>query len=175
LDRPQAGVRLCERAERNQGEPISLHISSRLASYDLEIYRQGWYGGAGARLVYRSTSLPRTNYGVPAPDPVTGRIEADWPVATTVLTNSTWTSGVYLATMLAAGGTDPISYIPFVVRNDGSTAPILYQVAFSTYQAYNGWGGKSLYDYNSPGGRAAEVSFSRPLRERRGRRPLLLG
>jgi N,N-dimethylformamidase beta subunit-like, C-terminal len=32
----------------------------------------------------------------------------------------------------------------------------------TTFQAYNNWGGKSLYDYNSTGGRAVAVSFNRP-------------
>ncbi len=102
----------------DQGQPISFSISSTLARYDVEIYRQGWYGGDGARQVYRQTGLVGTDYGVPNPDPATGRIEANWPVALTVTPDSTWTSGVYLVTLLANGGVDPISYIPFVVRDD---------------------------------------------------------
>ena len=34
--------------------------------------------------------------------------------------------------------------------------------ATNTYQAYNNWGGKSLYEFNSTGGRATKVSYNRP-------------
>ena len=38
------------------------------------------------------------------------------------------------------------------------------QAGASTWQAYNGWGGGSLYPFNSPGGnRAAKVAFDRPV------------
>ena len=43
-------------------------------------------------------------------------------------------------------------------------AQILVHVPVNTWQAYNPWGGKSLYDINSEGGRANRVSFERPLR-----------
>jgi N,N-dimethylformamidase beta subunit-like, C-terminal len=41
---------------------------------------------------------------------------------------------------------------------------VLVQAGASTWQAYNGWGGGSLYPFNSPGGnRAAKVAFDRPV------------
>ncbi|HEX5415421.1 MAG TPA: N,N-dimethylformamidase beta subunit family domain-containing protein, partial [Chloroflexota bacterium] len=53
----------------------------------------------------------------------------------------------------------------FVVRDDGRTASLLYQNSVNTYEAYNNWGGYSLYSYNSSGGnRAYKVSFDRPYR-----------
>src|SRR5262249_35882908 len=43
------------------------------------------------------------------------------------------------------------------------TSDIVYQVPVATYQAYNNWGGKSLYDFNSTSGNpAVKVSFDRP-------------
>lgn len=42
-------------------------------------------------------------------------------------------------------------------------ARLLVQLSVTTWQAYNNWGGKSLYDFNSEGGaRALRVSFDRP-------------
>ena len=38
----------------------------------------------------------------------------------------------------------------------------MYGVPLNTYQAYNNYGGKSLYDFNSSGGKAVKVSFNRP-------------
>jgi hypothetical protein len=40
--------------------------------------------------------------------------------------------------------------------------PVLVLSAVNTYEAYNNFGGKSLYDFNSIDGRAAKVSFDRP-------------
>jgi hypothetical protein len=49
-----------------------------------------------------------------------------------------------------------------VVRADETAADILYQIPITTYQAYNNWGGKSLYDFNSVVHRANKVSYDRP-------------
>ena len=38
----------------NQGEPIGLHISSKVPRYDIVIYRMGWYGGAGGIVMQES-------------------------------------------------------------------------------------------------------------------------
>lgn len=63
---------------------------------------------------------------------------------------------------ITSGGSGT-GYTIFVVRDDSSTADILYQVATTTYQAYNNWGGRSLYTFNSDGGvRAYKVSYNRP-------------
>jgi len=63
----------------------------------------------------------------------------------------------------------------FVLRNDAAAADILYQVPIATYQAYNNWGGKSLYDYNSTGGRAYKVSYDRPYDDYSGAGFFFLG
>src|SRR5262249_55112344 len=54
---------------------------------------------------------------------------------------------------------------PFVVREPpGRHSQILVQVAVNTWQAYNPWGGKSLYPFNSSDlAPAPRVSFDRPL------------
>src|SRR6202030_2659503 len=53
--------------------------------------------------------------------------------------------------------------ISFVVRETSPQSAILVQIGVNTDEAYNNWGGKSLYTSNSTGGAAAvEVSFNRP-------------
>ena len=81
-----------------------------------------------------------------------------------------WPSGVYYCEMSA----DSIvaGYAIFTVREDrpGSTSPIVLQNSIATWQAYNGWGGKSLYEFNSTDGeRAHTVSFARPYSQDLGR------
>ncbi|MFN8451203.1 MAG: DUF6605 domain-containing protein [Anaerolineae bacterium] len=150
-------------ASINVGESINFHISSNVPFYDLVVYRVGWYGGDGARWMAEADHLAGTNYGIPAPDPVTGMVEAHWPVAYTLQTTTSWTSGIYLVWLTESGvNSNEVSYIIFVVRDDARVSDILYQVPFTTYQAYNSWGGKSLYDYNSVDDRASQVSFDRP-------------
>jgi hypothetical protein len=151
------------RSSINHGESLNFYVSSKIARYDINVYRVGWYGGDGTTFYAGVENLVGTDHGVPDPDPVTGMVVADWPVAWTLNTTTSWPSGYYVVWLTEHGVTEGYTgYIPFVVRDDGSTADILYQVPFSTYQAYNAWGGKSLYEYNSPGGRAHKVSFDRP-------------
>jgi hypothetical protein len=149
----------------NRGGVIRFQVSSDPAkspTWDLEVYRMGWYGGAGARLVHAAYGLPSQLQPVPPPDPTTGLIAPNWAASYTLQTDPNWPSGVYLAKLV---GRTASSYVPFVVRADGAPADILYQVPITTWQAYNAWGGKSLYDYQSPGGRAYKVSFDRPYHE----------
>jgi len=144
----------------NAGSSILLYVATSQATYTMEVYRMGWYGGTGARLLQSVTGLKGINQPVPVPQATTGLIEANWQSTYTLQTNGSWVSGSYLVKLIAANGT--VGYIIFVLRNDGVAADLVYQLPLNTYQAYNDWGGKSLYDYNSDGGRAYKVSYDRP-------------
>src|SRR5262249_44946717 len=87
--------------------------------------------------------------------------ECDWTNPYILQIPNDWVSGVYLA-KLTNSGDGKQSYIVFVVREDSRASDFLFQSSVTTYQAYNSWGGKSLYDFNSTGGRAHKVSFNRP-------------
>jgi hypothetical protein len=144
----------------NSGEPVRLYVSTALPDYDLEVYRMGWYGGTGGRLITAARTLPGQNQPVPPPDPLTGLISAGWDLSYTVQTGEDWVTGVYLVKLIGSDGS--VGYALFALRNDGIRADLFHQVALTTYQAYNNWGGKSLYDFNSGGGKATKVSFDRP-------------
>jgi hypothetical protein len=76
---------------------------------------------------------------------------------------SGWQSGVYLAKLATPGGKS--SYIIFVVRDDARASKYLMQISVNTYQAYNFWGGLSVYGDVYGSGlepRAVKVSFNRP-------------
>ena len=77
---------------------------------------------------------------------------------------ATAASGIYFAKLVRAdnGGA---SHIVFIVRDDASTAPLLFQTSDTTWQAYNNYGGNSLYT-GSPAGRAYKVSYNRPFNTR---------
>lgn len=145
------------------GQQIKFYVNTASSSYRIDIYRLGWYGGAGGRL-YHSVSRRGVRQTIPKPDPLTGMVECKWksPYTLTLPTGTqAWTSGIYLAKLTTKEGKQ--SHIPFVVRDDNRFVNHLMQASVNTWQAYNNWGGKSLYDYNSTNGqRAYKVSFNRP-------------
>jgi hypothetical protein len=146
------------------GGQISLFVNTADPTYTMDIFRMGWYNGAGARLVMGGISLPGIRQPAPIPAPTTGLIECNWsnPYLLTIPAGSDpWPSGVYLV-KLTASVSGRQSYIIFVVRDDARHSNFLVQTSVTTYQAYNNWGGKSLYDFNSTNGPARKVSFNRP-------------
>jgi hypothetical protein len=146
------------------GAVLHLHVSSALGlRYRVRIFRIGWYGGTGGRRLpcrpcraHAATPQP-----LPAPDPATGLLRLRWPVTDTVPIGATWVSGYYLAELVARGGRG--SWIPFVVRAPVARhSAILVQAAANTWEAYNRWGGRSLY-WNHTGIGDDHVSFDRPF------------
>lgn len=149
-----------------RGDRLSFYIHSTDPAVTVAIYRMGWYGGAGARIVRDGIRLPGIRQPMPTADPVTGLIECDWKVSYTLSTGTDdqgeWLSGVYLA-KLTGTASGKQSYIIFVIREDDRPADFLFQSSVTTYQAYNNWGGKSTYPSNSHDERwARKVSFNRP-------------
>ncbi len=153
------------------GAPLQLHVTGATGvRYRLEVYRLGWYQGIGARLQECvpscATDEPVAARGpTPPPDPTSGYLDAGWPVTDTVTLPSTAVSGLYLAKILVTSGgasTGQSRDISFVVRELTPRSSILEQIGSNTQEAYNNWGGKSLYGYNSTGSAATEVSFNRP-------------
>lgn len=149
-----------------RGEPLRLYIHSLDPAVALAIYRMGWYGGAGARLVRGGMTIPGIRQPMPTPDPVTGLIECQWRVSYILTTASPeasdWLSGVYLV-KLTGSASGKQSYIIFVIREDDRRSDLLFQSSVTTFQAYNNWGGKSTYPSNSRDEQwARKVSFNRP-------------
>ena len=152
------------------GSSVSFHVSTTpAASYRIELYRLGWYRGAGARLVGCLPSCSRQKQGAAQPAPVpalTGEVRANWPLSDQLTVPEDWLSGYYVAKLVLTSGRDrgKAASIPFIVRAPSTRQSlILVQAPVNTWQAYNGWGGKSLYDFDSRDGvPATRVSFDRP-------------
>jgi hypothetical protein len=153
------------------GQVLRLHVSvDPAAPYRIQAFRLGWYQGLGARLLSCIPGCRRSKSGstqpIPTPDPATGEITARWPVTDRLRTGRKWLSGYYIAKLVVTGGSSrgEANYVPFVIRAGArSSSPILVEASVNTWQAYNGWGGKSLYNFNSRGGPATKVSFDRPF------------
>ncbi|MFN8557916.1 MAG: DUF6605 domain-containing protein [Dehalococcoidia bacterium] len=147
-------------ASVNRGSAITLFVSTAEPTYTIEVYRLGWYGGMGATLVLERRRLPRSESAGSAPQSGIGLIDAGWSPSYTLQTGAAWTSGVYLVKLTAKSGA--VGYISFVLRADGTTADIVHAARSPPGLPTTNWGGKSLYDFNSDGGRAYKVSFNRP-------------
>lgn len=152
----------------NVGQRINIYVSTTALAYSLQVYRMGWYQGLGGRLLLTIPSLPGIKQPAPTIDPATRMVScSNWHDPVTLAIPATWVSGIYVVKMLSSEGY--MRYVLFIVRNDASKAPILYQSSVVTYQAYNIWGDYSLYvgrkaanDYTSAQ-RAYVVSFDRPF------------
>ena len=148
------------------GGTISFSVSSPV-SYTVEIYRLGWYGGDGARLMPTTPTASFPAVTQPACDTAASTGEVDcgnWSVTASWSVPSTAVSGVYLADFDQTDGGGLMPY-PFVVTNPSSTSDLVVQTDDETWQAYNMWGGADLYqgDGPAPDGRDYAVSYNRPM------------
>jgi hypothetical protein len=160
----------------DRGGAVDLKVNTAAGvPYRVEIYRSGYYGGARARLF----SVLHGLSGVSQPPCLTdtaaggtGLVDCSgWSSTATITTTAAWPSGVYLLRLVREdNGSD--SHVLVVVRDDARRSDLLYTVTDTTYQAYNNYGGKSLYDYNSTGlatvsgtQKAVKVSFDRPYEQ----------
>jgi hypothetical protein len=146
----------------NRGESIDFSVSTDDAMYTLDVFRMGWYGGLGGRRMQATQTLPGERQTSCPQQSDTRMIQCRWHKSYTLTVpndpdRSHWASGYYLA-KLSGTSTGKQSYIVFVVRDDARPSEVLMQAGVTTYQAYNAWGGTSLY--SKP--RAVKVSFDRP-------------
>jgi hypothetical protein len=150
-------------ASVNAGQSISFFIDSKDPQFLLAIYRLGYYQGRGGRLMTSPVTLDGRRQPVPGTDPIAGLVECRWTSPYVLNVPSNWTSGLYVA-KLTATSSGVQRLIPFVVRNDDRFSDLIFQSSVATAEAYNSWGGKSLYGFNSTDGVAAtRVSFNRPF------------
>ncbi len=144
----------------------------------LEVYRMGWYGGTGGRLVLRSAALAAVAQPPCSHRDATGLTECNWHPALTFLVPEGLPSGVYIVKMHASTGAEGDCL--FVLR-PLRAPPLLVQIPTATYEAYNAWGGDSLY----PGGtrqvgvtgtsQGVEVSYDRPYESQTGAGQFFIG
>ena len=158
------------------GQTISFKIDTPSNNYQIDIYRLGWYGGDGARLIQSdilpSASLPQTQPACLTASS-TGEIDCgNWGVSASWTVPASAVSGVYIARLVRDDSSDPggASQIPFVVTDNSSHSDILVPTDDATWEAYNDYGGNSLYSCTvscppgNPGGYKAAyaVSYNRP-------------
>lgn len=152
------------RASVRAGETITLHVSTNPESkFSVDLYRMGYYGGAGGRLAASLGSFEGKIQAEPRVEK--GRLRVcQWEAATKIPIPSDWPSGVYLA-KLTSEREGVQSYAVFVLR-DNRRADFMFQCSDTTWQAYNRWPSQySLYDNGASQwfwGTGIDVGFDRP-------------
>ncbi|MFE3829929.1 N,N-dimethylformamidase beta subunit family domain-containing protein [Streptomyces sp. NPDC059092] len=143
------------------GEAFGLHVSTTAPGFRVSAYRVGWYGGAEARLVWRSGRVAGRRQHPPRLESGTRTVQADWERTAVVRTDG-WPEGAYLLRLDAESGHQ--RYVPVIVRSASASGATLLMHAVATWQAYNRWGGYSLYEGKDGtyGNRSLAVSFDRP-------------
>jgi hypothetical protein len=151
-----------------QGDDVGLYVRAAAPVFKVRAYRLGYYGGAGARLVWHSGLVRSVAQPDGQRDATTNMVEAHWQVRPVVRIGPEFVQGAYVFKLWGSDGSE--SYVPLVVRDDASTAAFVIQSEVTTWAAYNLWGGYDLY--RGPSGtyedRARIVSFDRPYLKSRG-------
>jgi N,N-dimethylformamidase beta subunit-like protein len=129
------------------GATVALHVSSDAPAFDVTVTRDG----AVPVEVWRATGCPAARHPTPVDASANG---CDWPPAVEIPVGD-WPSGYYAVTL--ATGDERADAFLVVRAGDRDRAPILLTLSTATYDAYNDWGGPSLYT----GG--TRVSMRRPM------------
>jgi len=149
------------------GGTIDLFVSTNpVANFQIEIFRTGYYGGRGARLM--KALGPFTGKTQTTPQPGEKNLhECRWEKTVSVEIPPDWVSGVYLGRLTTLPENENLpywqSYVVFIVTDD-RPADILFQCSDNTWQAYNQWP-SNFSVYTHPKGNQgpwADVSFDRP-------------
>lgn len=151
------------------GQTFDLHVEAPLGTrYRVLIYRLGWYHGLGGRLVMCLPGCHSSRAAVGQPPPTTpgarsGLFRAPWKVTDLLPIPLSAVSGYYEAKLeiVSGQGVGAVGEIPLIVRELRPRAAVLIEVPVNTWQAYNQWGGKSLYGI-AGSTHAYKVSFDRP-------------
>jgi hypothetical protein len=143
------------------GEPVRLFVSTTAPTLTISVFRTGWYGGRTCRLLATTNPLQGVVQAQPTHAPGVNTISvAGWRPTTTFTTGS-WPPGDYLFRLDASTGDH--RYVPLTVRGPAAAGRVVILNAVTTWQAYNAWGGYSLYHgLRGFADRARIVSFDRP-------------
>ena len=149
----------CDHDSAHQGDIVTIYATTQAPTFEAEAFRFGIYGGATGRQIWHATDpVVGVNQAPPTIDPVTNmRSCAHWTPSLQVTITSEWTPGMYMFRLTSADG--GATFVPLTVLDDRQ-ADLLVVSAITTWNAYNTYGGASLYD--GEGGRSKVVTFDRP-------------
>jgi hypothetical protein len=143
------------------GQSFRLYVSTTARSFRVDAFRFGYYHGHDARLVWASNPVRGELQAKVDIAPGTHMVTVPWRPSMTVTTTN-WPVGAYLLRLDASSGAQ--RYVPITVRSATTNGKVVILNDNTTWQAYNTWGGYSLYQGPDglPADRGYAVSFDRP-------------
>lgn len=142
------------------GARVGLKVSTGGRRFQVRAYRIGPYRGGAGHLVWVSGWVAGTSQ--PGPRFASYRTRttmAPWRRSLTVDTTG-WSTGFYVLKLMTPSG--GATQVPYVVSSISTRGTVALVVPVATWEAYNTWGGYSLY-HGPPGDRPSfAVSFDRP-------------
>jgi len=125
----------------------------------LEVFRLGAEGEAPAP-VWQSPFVDAVYRGATASGAAIG---PGWPPAIADIHTAAWRPGCYVMDVVEqTTATRDVRAASIVVTNPRRSGAVLMRLPTNTYQAYNPWGGHSLYPNGDDEVRGLVVSFDRP-------------
>ena len=142
------------------GTRVGLKVSTSAARYRVIAYRLGAYDGGTGRQIWRSDVLHGRQQAAPVMRPAATRtVVAPWRRDLTVDTDG-WQPGFYVFKLRTGQGHEVL--VPYVVSSPSAAGTVALVAPITTWQAYNQWGGYSLYHGPEGDRRSYAVSFDRP-------------
>lgn len=170
IGNPAMNGQLAAYADRESypgGSDVHISVSADPAGqFSWKVFRMGGYQGLGGRLYAEGGPVSAPRQADPSFDSTTGLVVAGWPATFTISTRhadgTPWLTGVYLVLLTkAADGSQ--TYSIFILRDDTRDAEVALHFPTATWQAYNDFGGESLYVSSHGLGHARKVSLDRPI------------
>ena len=153
------------------GDTVALYVSTDQPSFVVTAYRMGWYGGAGAREVWQSPSVPGTVQPACPVQHATNTVScANWSRSLSMEVTEAFDPGDYLLKLTAPDNAQ--SYVLLTIWQPASQATYLVMNRSMVEQGWNSFGGYDFYQGEGacildssgypPCNRARAVSFDRP-------------
>ncbi len=174
--RPRGIEGFTDRVSGQRGDTVRLFARTAAPTFEVVAYRTGFYGGIGARRIWASGPVRATAQPEAVVRDDTLMVDCShWSPSLTVTIDESWPPGQYVLKLTPASGSS--SFVPFVVRDDSRHADVVVISSVTTAQAYNTWGGHSLYgdEAGDPARRSTVVSFDRPYANGWGQVGAILG
>lgn len=160
-----------DHVDAQAGDSVALYVSTDAPTFTVEAYRMGYYGGAGARLVWSSAPVAGTVQPTCPVTPVTNMVACDnWASSTSFSVTTAFVPGDYLLKLVSSTGHQ--SYVLLTVTDPSNHAAYLFVARSLTEQGWNSYGGFDYYQGTGPCptgapsypvcNRARVVSFDRP-------------
>ena len=163
ISRPSLRGEVAAYTTRSSGVPgtrIGLKVSTTEGGYEASAFRIGAYAGGTGTFVWESGFRIGRQQSAPRFAPAETRtVVAPWDRDLTIDTTA-WEPGFYVLRLRTDTGWE--TQVPYVVTSPSAVGTVALVAPVTTWQAYNQWGGYSLYAGANGDSPSHAVSFDRP-------------